>query len=147
MWEALRESGNPVYDLVREYADVFPGKIPAEHPDDRGARHEIDLMSGSKYCVTRQWPLPRDQVDAIDAFFDDRRKAYHVRATLSPHSSPTFCVKEATGGWWIVHAFNELVDATIPAKTSIRRKDMILNSMSGSVIFRAIDLTDGFTKS
>ena len=28
-WEALRESGNPVYDIVREYADVFLDKIPA----------------------------------------------------------------------------------------------------------------------
>ena len=143
-WEALRESGNPVYDIAREYADVFPDKIPAELPADRGVRHEIDLVPGSKYCVTRQWPLPRDQVEAIDAFFEGRRKAGHVRESVSPHSSPTFCVKKATGGWRIVHAFNKLNDATIPAQTPIPRKDMVLNSMSGSVIFSAIDLTDGF---
>ena len=35
-WEALRESGYPVNDLVREYADVFPDKISAELPADRG---------------------------------------------------------------------------------------------------------------
>ncbi|KAG3129425.1 hypothetical protein PI126_g20974 [Phytophthora idaei] len=52
-WEALRESGNPVYETAREYADVFPDKIPAELPADRGIRHEIDLVPGSKYCVTR----------------------------------------------------------------------------------------------
>uniref|UniRef100_A0AAV1TQ33 Reverse transcriptase domain-containing protein n=1 Tax=Peronospora matthiolae TaxID=2874970 RepID=A0AAV1TQ33_9STRA len=143
-WKALRESGNPVYDIAREYADVFPDKIPAELPADRGVRHEIDLVPGSKYCVTRQWPLPRDQVEAIDAFFEGRLKAGHVRESVSPHSSPTFCVKKATGGWRIVHAFNKLNDATIPAQTPIPRKDMILNSMSGSVIFSAIDLTDGF---
>ena len=73
-WESLRESGNPVYDIAREYADVFPDKIPAELPADRGVRHEIDLVPGSKYCVTRQWPLPRDLVEAIDAFFEGRRK-------------------------------------------------------------------------
>uniref|UniRef100_A0AAV1VM28 Reverse transcriptase domain-containing protein n=1 Tax=Peronospora matthiolae TaxID=2874970 RepID=A0AAV1VM28_9STRA len=143
-WEALRESGNLVYDIAREYADVFPDKIPAELPADRGVRHEIDLVPGSKYCVTRQWPLPRDQVEAIDAFFVGRRKAGHVRESVSPHSSPTFCVKKATGGWRIVHAFNKINDATIPAQTPIPRKDMVLNSMSGSVIFSAIDLTDGF---
>ena len=145
-WEALRESGNPVYDIAREYADVFPDKIPAELPADRGVRHKIDLVPGSKYCVTRQWPLPRDQVEAIDAVFEGRRKAGHVRESISPHSSPTFCVKKATGGWRIVHAFNKLNDATIPAQTPIPRKDMVLNSMSGSVIFSAIDLTDGFTR-
>ena len=43
-----------------------------------------------------------------------------------------------------MHTFNKLNDATIPAQTPISRKDMVLNSMSGSVIFCAIDLTDGF---
>ncbi|GMF40631.1 unnamed protein product [Phytophthora fragariaefolia] len=143
-WEALKASGNPVYETAREFADVFPDKIPAVLPADRGVRHEIDLAPGAKYCVTRQWPLPRGQVKAIHEFFEGRRQAGHVRESTSPHSSPTFCLKKATGGWRIVHAFNKLNDATIPAQTPIPRKDMVLDSMSGSVIFSAIDLTDGF---
>ncbi|CAI5721540.1 unnamed protein product [Peronospora effusa] len=143
-WDALHASGNPVYNIAREYADIFPEKIPAELPADRDVQHEIDLVPGSKYCVTRQWPLPRDQVIAIDKFCEGRRKAGHVRESISPHSSPTFCVKKATGGWRIVHAFNKLNDATIPAQTPIPRKDMVLHTMSGSEIYGAIDLTDGF---
>ncbi|KAE9296222.1 hypothetical protein PF008_g24063 [Phytophthora fragariae] len=143
-WESLKASRNPIYETAREFADVFPDKIPAELPADHGVRHEIDLTPGSKYCVTRQWPLPRDQVKAIDDFFEGRRQAGHVRESISPQSSPTFCVKKATGGWRIVHAFNKLNDATIPAQTPIPRKGMVLDSMSGSVIYSAIDLTDGF---
>ncbi|KAE8999302.1 hypothetical protein PR002_g18493 [Phytophthora rubi] len=143
-WQALQDSNNPVYSLAREFEDIFPEKIPAENPAERGVRHEIDLVLGSKYWVTRQWPLPRDQVQAIDDFFEGRRKAGHVRESISPHSSPTFCVKKATGGWRIVHAFNKLNDAAIPAQTPIPRKDMTLDTMSGSVIYSAIDLTDGF---
>ncbi|KAE8977748.1 hypothetical protein PR001_g25045 [Phytophthora rubi] len=143
-WQSLQDSDNPVYSLAREFEDIFPEKIPAELPAERGVRHEIDLVPGSKYCVTRQWPLPRDQVQAIDDFFAGRRKAGHVRESIFPHSSPTFCVKKATGGWCIVHAFNKLNDATIPAQTPIPRKDMVLDTMSGSVIYSAIDLTDGF---
>ncbi|CAH0486430.1 unnamed protein product [Peronospora farinosa] len=109
-WDALRALGNPVYNIA----------------------HELDLVPGSKYFVTRQWPLPRDQVIAIDEFFEGRRKAGHVRESISPHSSPNFCVKKATGGWRIVHAFNKLNDATIPDQTPIPRKDMVFNTMSGS---------------
>ena len=94
---------------------MFPDKIPAELSADRGVRHEIYLLPGSKYCVTRQWPLPLDQVEAFDAFFEGRRKTGHVRESVSPHSSPTFCVKKATGGWRILHVFNNLNNATIPA--------------------------------
>ncbi|KAE9318359.1 hypothetical protein PR003_g18247 [Phytophthora rubi] len=95
---ALQDSNNPVYSLARELEDIFPEKIPAELPAERGVRHEIDLVPGSKYCVTQQWPLPRDQVQDFDDFFEGRRKAGHVRESISPHSSPTFCVKKATGG-------------------------------------------------
>ncbi|KAF1335807.1 reverse transcriptase, partial [Globisporangium splendens] len=123
-WDALKT--NPVYELVKEYEDIFPDKVPDELPFDRG------------------WPLPREQVVAIDEFFAQRAKAGHVRESKSPHCSPTFCVKKATGGWRIVHAFNKLNDATIPAQTPVPRKDMILDGMVGSTVFSAIDLKDGF---
>ncbi|KAF1318485.1 reverse transcriptase, partial [Globisporangium splendens] len=141
-WDTLKK--NPVYALDREYEDIFPDKVPDELPFDRGIRHEIDVLPGTKYCITRQWPLPKEQVEAIDEFFVQRAKAGHVRESKSPHCSPTFCVKKATGGWRIVHAFNKLNDATIPAQTLVPRKDMILGGMVGSTVFSAIDLKDGF---
>ncbi|KAE9328703.1 hypothetical protein PR003_g15731 [Phytophthora rubi] len=49
----LQVSTNPVYSLAREFEDIFLEKIPAELPAERGVRHEIDLVPGSKYCVTR----------------------------------------------------------------------------------------------
>ncbi|OWZ13724.1 polyprotein [Phytophthora megakarya] len=132
---AVEASGNTIAPLVRGYIDIFPDKVPA---------YEIDLVPGAKYCATQQRSLPRDQVEAIDAFFESRRQAGHVRESLSPHSSPTFFVKKATGGWRIVHAFYKLNDATIPAQTLIPRKDMVLDTMSGSTRYSVIDLMDGF---
>ncbi|KAF1313449.1 reverse transcriptase, partial [Globisporangium splendens] len=141
-WESLEDS--PFYGLLKEYEDVFPEEVPSRLPTDKGVRHEIDLKQGTKYCVTRQWPLPREQVKVIDEFFEARRKAGQVRESNSPHCSPTFCVKKATGGWRIVHAFNKLNAATIPAQTPIPRKDVIIDSMQGSTTFSTIDLRDGF---
>ncbi|GMF14896.1 unnamed protein product [Phytophthora fragariaefolia] len=127
-WAALQYSNNPVYLLPREFQDIFPEKIPGELPAEQGVRHEIDLVAGAKYCVTRQWPPPRDQAQAIDEFFEGRRRAGHVRESISPHSSPIFCLKMATAVWRVVHAFNKLNDATIPAQTPIPRKDMVLDT-------------------
>ncbi|KAF1336709.1 reverse transcriptase, partial [Globisporangium splendens] len=141
-WESLKDS--PFYGLLKEYEDVLPEEVPSRLPTDKGVRHEIDLKPGTKYCVTRQWPLPREQVKVIDEFFEARRKAGQVRESNSPHCSPTFCAKKATGGWRIVHAFNKLNAATIPAQTPIPRKDVIIDSMQGSTIFSTIDLRDGF---
>ncbi|GMF31677.1 unnamed protein product [Phytophthora fragariaefolia] len=119
-WDSLKSS--PLFEVLREYKDVLPNDIPVDLPQNKGVQHEIDLVPGTKYYVTRQWPLSREQVKAIDDFFESRRKAGQVRESKSPHSAPTFCVKKAQGGWRIVHAYNKLNDATVPAQTPIPRK-------------------------
>nr|CCA17144.1 putative polyprotein [Albugo laibachii Nc14] len=142
--DKLRMDNNPVYSLLLEFDNIFPDVIPEKLPKDLGIRHEIDLMAGTKYCVTLQWPLPQDQVEVIDSFFAKRQTSGYVCESISPHSSTIFCVKKVTSGWRIVHTFDKLNDATIPAQTPIPRKDMVLDKMSGSTIFSANDLTDGF---
>ncbi|KAI9922812.1 hypothetical protein PsorP6_000441 [Peronosclerospora sorghi] len=130
-WESLK-ANSPFYEVLLEYADVFPEEVPSELPKDKRTRHEIHLVPGTKYCVTRQWTLP------------PRRKSGQVRESISPHSTPTFCVKKSTGGWRIVHAYNKLNAATVPAQTPIPRKDVIIDGMCGSTSFSALDLRDGF---
>ena len=66
---------------------------PSALPPDRGVRHEIDLVPGTKYCVTRQWPLPKEQCDVIDDLFRAKRAADMVRRSKSSHSTPIFCVR------------------------------------------------------
>ncbi|GMF62322.1 unnamed protein product [Phytophthora fragariaefolia] len=83
-WDSLKSS--PLCEVLREYKDVLPDDIPVELPQDKGVQHEIDLVPGTKYCVTRQWPLPREQVKAIDDFFESRRKAGQVRES-SPRTA------------------------------------------------------------
>ncbi|KAG2973590.1 hypothetical protein PC128_g22486 [Phytophthora cactorum] len=106
-------SASPFYDVLREHKDILSDEIPAELPQDKGIQHEIDLVPGTKYCVTRLWSLPRDQVKAIDDFFESRRQAGQVRGSKSPHIASTYCVKKPQGGWRIVHAYNKLNDASI----------------------------------
>ncbi|ETV85509.1 hypothetical protein H257_03231 [Aphanomyces astaci] len=124
-WDSLRT--NPYFDLLPVFADVFPDEVPSRLPVDKGIRHEIDLLPGTKYCVTWQWPLPRE-------FFAARKAAGHGRERISPHSSPTFSIKKPNGKWRIVHAFNNLNTATIPAQTPIPRKGVIIDGMDRSSI-------------
>ena len=142
--EILKDPSDPLYLLLMEYNDVVCKEPPTSLPPDRGVRHEIDLVPGTKYCVTRQWALPKEQVDFIDKFFEAKEAAGFVRESKSPHTTPTFCVKKPNGKWRIVHAYNKLNAATIPAQTPIPRKDVMLNSMSGSTVFSALDLVDGY---
>ncbi|GMF49847.1 unnamed protein product [Phytophthora fragariaefolia] len=141
--EILKNPSDPFYPVIKEYQDVTSKEPPSGLPPDRGVRHEIDLVPGTKYCVTRQWPLPREQCDVIDAFFRAKYEAGLVRESKSPHSTPTFGVRKPNGKWRIVHAFNKLNAATIPAQTPIPRKDDLQNNMAGCTLYCALDLVDG----
>ncbi|KAG2783023.1 hypothetical protein PC116_g19168 [Phytophthora cactorum] len=142
--EVLKNPTNPVYPLVKEFADMVSKDPPSQLRPDRGVRDEIDLVSGTKYCVTRQWPLPREQCEVIDAFFAAKAKAGMLRESKSPHSTPTFCVRKPNVKWRLVHAYNRLNNATVPAQTPIPRKDVLLNSMAGCELYSALDLVDGY---
>ena len=85
------------YSLVKEFQDVVCHNPPSGLPPDRGVRHEIDLVPGTKYCVTRQWHLPKEQSDVIDDFFSAKNAAGMVRESNYHHATPTFCVKKLNG--------------------------------------------------
>ncbi|POM58561.1 Pol protein [Phytophthora palmivora] len=60
-------------------------------------------------------PLPREQCEAIDAFFVKKAKSGMVRESKSPNSTPTFCFRKPNGKWRLVHAYNKLNNAAVPA--------------------------------
>ncbi|KAG3243787.1 hypothetical protein PI124_g11391 [Phytophthora idaei] len=121
----LKDPSDPFDPVLQEYTDVVSKNPPMGLPPDRGVRHEIDLVPGTKYCVTRQWPLPKEQCDVIDAFF----RAKHEAGLKAK--------------WQVAH-FNKLNAATIPAHTRIPRKDVLQNNMVGCTLYSALDLVDGY---
>ncbi|KAE9022197.1 hypothetical protein PR003_g9909 [Phytophthora rubi] len=135
----LKHPSDPYYALLKGFWDAVSDDPPSVLPPDRGVRHEIDLVPGTKYCTTRQWPLPKEH-----AFFAAKHATSMVRESKSPHSSPTFCVRKPNGKWRMVHAFSKLNAATIPASTPIPRKDVLQNNMAGCTVFTALDMVDSY---
>ncbi|GMF46169.1 unnamed protein product [Phytophthora fragariaefolia] len=140
----LKDPSDPYHPLLKEFSDVVSDDPPSVLPPDWGVRHEIDLVPGTKYCTTRQWPLPKEQVDVIDAFFAAKHAPGMVRESKTPRSSPTFCVRKPDGKWRKVHAFNKLNAATVPASTPIPQKDVLQNNMAGCTVFSTLDMVDGY---
>ena len=50
----VKDPLDPFYSLVKEFEDGVCHDPPSVLPPDRGVRHEIDLVPGAQYCVTRQ---------------------------------------------------------------------------------------------
>ena len=139
----LKNPSDPYYPLVKEFQDVVCHNPPSVLPPDRGVRHEINLVPGTKYCVTRHRSLTQEQCDVIDEVFGAKHAAGMVRESKSPLFTPTFCFKKTNGKWRIVNAYNKFNAATTPAQTPIFRKDILQNNMAGCTMHGALDLVDG----
>ncbi|POM68429.1 Hypothetical protein PHPALM_15412 [Phytophthora palmivora] len=74
--------------------------------------------------------------------FAEKAKSGMVRESKSPHSTPTFCVRKPNGKWRLVHAYNKLNNATVPAQTLIPRKDGVLDLVDGyyQILMRESDI-------
>ncbi|POM60411.1 LOW QUALITY PROTEIN: Pol protein [Phytophthora palmivora] len=125
----LKDPSDPFHSLLLERVSKTP---PMGLRPGRGVRHEIDLVPGAKYCATRQWPLPKVQCDVFDTFF---RAKYEAGLPKGKWRIVHAC---------IVHAFNKLNAATIPAQTPIPRKDVLQNNMVGCTLYSALDLVYGY---
>ena len=54
----LKNPHDPFHPTVKIFQDVVCHNPPSALLPDRGFRHEIDLVPGTKYCVIRQCTLP-----------------------------------------------------------------------------------------
>ena len=83
------------HSLDKEFQDVVCHDPPSVIPPGRGVSHEIDLVPGTKYCVTRQWPLPKEKCDVIDDYFRAKHEAGMVRGSKSPHFDTNILCQKA----------------------------------------------------
>ena len=49
----LKDPHDPIYSLVKEFQDGVCHDPPSVLLQDRGVRHETDVVPMTKYCVTR----------------------------------------------------------------------------------------------
>ena len=97
----LQNPLDPFYYLVKDLQNVVCYDPPSVLSPDCDVRHEINLVPGTKYCVTRQWPLPKKQCEDIDDIFRAKQVASMVRESKSTHSTPTFLCQKAP--WKVAH--------------------------------------------
>lgn len=69
----------PFFSFVKEFQEAVCNDLPCVLPPNRGVRYEIDLVPGTKYCVTPQLTLTKEQCDVIEEFFSANQSAVMVR--------------------------------------------------------------------
>ena len=134
-----------VATLLREYADVFPDKLPNELPPARGVEHAIELKPGSRPPPVR--PL-RQQSAKDSAVIDEFIKKHVASGVLQPSHSPygslLVIVKKKDGTPRVCVDYRALNEITVKNKYPLPLMDELFDRVQGAKYFSSIDLRDGF---
>ena len=143
LWVKLKDS--PEYPIISKYrGTVFVDELPSIPPQRfPGLEASIELTDDVP-VARKQFVLSPEQQEAIRKWTKEMVTAGIIRKSTSPYSSPTFCVKKASGEWRIVHDFRGInAKMRVPANP-IPQKAAIHRNMAGSYWFSCMDLLWGF---
>jgi len=99
-----REGGSTITkeleELLKEYEDVFPEKLPKTLPSKRVIEHEIHLKPDVKPSVRAPFRLSKVEQEALDKFIADLVDKEWIEISNSPWVSNIFGVpkKDPTTG-------------------------------------------------
>ena len=134
-----------VANLLQEYADVFPDKLPNTLPPARGVEHAIELKPGSRPPPVR--PLRQQSAKdsaVIDEFIQKGLASGQLQPSHSPYGSMLVIVKKKDGTPRVCVDYRALNEQTVKNKYPLPLMDELFDRVQGARYFSSIDLRDGF---
>ena len=131
--------------LLKEFADVFPDKLPDGLPPKRGVEHTIELKPGSRIPPVR--PLRHQSSKDLAVFEEYVRtmvESGQLRVSNSPYGAMALIVRKKDGTARVVIDYRGLNDITIKNKYPLPLMDELFDRVHGAGFFTKIDLRTGF---
>ena len=131
-------------DLIEEFKDVFPDKLPYGVPPDRGDAHQIDLEPGAKPPFQAIYHQSPAELEEVQKQLKELTDAGHIQASKSPFGAPILFVKKKEGTLRMCVDYRALNKITIKNRYPLPRIDELLDRLHGAKYFTKIDLRSGY---
>ena len=133
-----------VFDVLQEYEDVFPKKVPPGLPPKRGIEHQIDLVPGAPLPNRAPYHTNPEETKEIHRQVQELINKGYVKESLSPCVVPVPLVPKKDGSWRMCVDCRAINNITIRYRHPIPMLDDMLDELSGAIIFTKIDLRSGY---
>ena len=133
-----------VADILQEYSNVFPTKMPPGLPPLRGIEHQIDLIPGASLPNRAPYRTNPEETKEIQRQVQELLDKGYVRESLSPCVVPVILVPKKDGSWRMCVDCRAINNITIRYRHPIPRLDDMLDELSGAVVFSKVDLRSGY---
>ena len=134
-----------VATLIKEFADVFPDKLPDGLPPVRGVQHRIDLKPGATPPPAR--PLHHQSSKDLAVFEQYTREMIasgQLRVSVSPYGAMALIVRKKDGTARVVVDYRALNDITVKNKYPLPLMDELFDRVVNAKVFSKLDLRTGF---
>jgi hypothetical protein len=130
--------------LLREFADVFPLKLPPGLPVNRVTDHRIDLVPDSKPPAHRLYRMSPEEDKELKAQMDQYLADGYIEPARSAYGAGVLFARKKDGGLRLCIDYRALNKISQADKYPMPRIDELLDSLKGSKVFSKLDLQQGF---
>ena len=144
------EERKRVVELISEFADVCPEKLPDGLPPIRGHEHGIDLVPGGSVPYRPPMRLPLAQLQELRRQIGELVRTGRLVPSKSPFGAPVFLVAKgspAPGGrqeWRMVTDFRGLNEITVKDRTMMPSVQELIDQLREARYFSSFDAHSGY---
>ena len=133
-----------VSDLLVEFSDVFPAKLPLGLPVTRPTDHRIDLVPEARPPSHRLYRMSPSEEMELKLQLETYQAAGFIEPARSAYGAGVLFARKKDGALRLCVDYRALNKLTIPDKYPMPRIDELLDGMQGSRFFSKMDLQQGF---
>ena len=142
--EPQLECAKEVKDILHEFSDVFPEKLPKRLPPKREHDFKIELQDGVTPQKKGLYRLSDKEMTELRNQLDDLLESEFIRPSKSPWGAPVLFVSKKDSNLRMCVDYRALNRLTVKNSYPLPRIDDIFDQLKGAQFFTKIDLRSGY---
>ena len=131
-------------NIIQNYRDVFPEKLPKGAPPNREVQHRIEIEPGSNPLYWPPYRLGPAEQDELEEQIKNLLAQGFIRPSCSPYGAPILFVPKKDGRWRMCIDYRALNKQTIKDRYPLLWIDLLLDRLGQAKIFSKLDLAQGY---
>jgi hypothetical protein len=131
-------------DILEEFRDVFPPKLPNSLPPRRDIDHRIELDQSSLPISKGIYRMSPGELDVLKTQLEELLTSGFIQPSKSPYGAPVLFVKKKDGSLRMCVDYRALNKITVKNRYPLPRVDELFDRLRGAKYFSKLDLTSGY---
>ena len=142
--QASTQVQGPLREIVQEFSDVFPEKLPKGRPPYRDVEHAIETEPDSVPPSKAPYRLGPKEMEELEIQIKELLDQRFIQPSCSPYGAPVIFVPKKDGRWRMCIDYRMLNKQTKKDKYPIPRIDELLDKLGQARYFTKLDLASGY---